>query len=140
MELLGYFWQVSVDLSSPSTLTSSSQDNSQTVTSNSAANFTAAVPISTQVQAPILNNAQVSYFDSQLLNEETQQQQQDAAPENSSLFLLEQRILNDTNYQQQQHVQRPDPLKLRHDLDNMFNDNNDNYDSDVALRGDISLY
>ena len=62
-----------IDLSSPSTLITPSQDNSQTVTSNSAANFTAAMPISTQVQAPILNNAQISHFASQLPNEKTQQ-------------------------------------------------------------------
>ena len=53
-----------IDLSSPSTLTTPSQGPSQTVTSSSAANFTAAALISTQVQAPILNNAQVNYFDS----------------------------------------------------------------------------
>ena len=54
--------------------------------------------------------------------------------------MLEQRILNNTNTQQQQHIQRPDPLKSRHDPDNMFDDNNDDYDSDVALKGDITLY
>src|SRR2546423_9894359 len=47
-----------IDLSSPSTLTTPSQGPSQTVTSNSAANSTAAaLLISTQIQAPILNNA-----------------------------------------------------------------------------------
>ena len=87
-----------IDLSSPSTLTSPSQDNSQTVASNFTVNFTATVLISIQVQASILNNAQISYFNPQLPNEKTQQQQQDAAPENNSLFLLEQRILNDINH------------------------------------------
>src|SRR5436305_13694940 len=42
-----------IDLSSPSTLTTPSQGPSQTVTSNSAANFTAAVLISTQAEPPI---------------------------------------------------------------------------------------
>ena len=88
-----------IDLSSPSTLTTPSQGPSQTVASSFTANSTATVPISIQVQAPISNNAQVNHFDSQLPNKETQQHQQNAAPENNSLFLLEQRILNDNNYQ-----------------------------------------
>src|SRR5256714_7560800 len=117
-----------IDLSSPSTLTTPSQNNSQIVTSNSAAISSTAVQISTQVQTPILNNAQVNHFDSQLPNEETQQHQQNVAPENNSLSLLEQRILNDNNYQQQQYVQEPHPLKSRHDPNNMLDDNNDEYD------------
>ena len=88
-----------IDLSSPSTLTTSSQGPSQTVTSNSTAISLAAMQISTQVQAPILNNAQNSHFNPQFSNEKTQQQQQDVTSENNSLFLLEQRILNDTNSQ-----------------------------------------
>ena len=54
--------------------------------------------ISTQVQVPILNNAQINHFDSKLPNEKTQQQQQNATSETSSLSLLEQRILNDINH------------------------------------------
>ena len=53
-----------IDLSSPSTLTTPSQGPSLTVVSNSAVNSTAAVLISTQVQTPILNNAQSKHVDS----------------------------------------------------------------------------
>src|SRR4051812_22305832 len=129
-----------IDLSSPSTLISPSQDGSQMIAFTSAANSKATMLISTQVQAPILNNAQINHFDTQLPNEKTQYQQQNAAPENNSLSPLEQRILNNNNYHQQKHVQKPDLLKSCHDPDNMFDDINDNYDSDVVLRGDISLY
>src|SRR4051794_22489514 len=92
-----------IDLSSPSSLASPSQGCSQTDASNSAATFTAAVLISTQIQAPILNDAPINHFDSYLPNEGTHHQQQTVAPENNSLSPLEQRILNNDNRQQQQH-------------------------------------
>src|SRR3954453_20286374 len=130
-----------IDLSSPSSIALPSQGHSQTDVPNSAATSTAAVPISTQVQTPNLNNTQINHFDSHLPNEETQHQQQAVAPEINSLSPLEQRILNNNHHQQQQHVQGPDPLKSRHDPNNMIDDiNDDDYDSDVALRGDVSLY
>ena len=88
-----------IDLSSPSTLTTPSQGPSQTVVSNFTANTTAAVQIHTQVQAPILNDVQINHFDPQLPNKDTQQQQQNAAPENSSLSPLEQRVLNNEQHQ-----------------------------------------
>ena len=53
-----------IDLSSPSTLTTPSQGPSQTVVLSSVANFMAVALISTQVQIPISNNAQVNHFDS----------------------------------------------------------------------------
>src|SRR4051812_40313223 len=130
-----------IDLSSPSSLALPSQGCSQTDASNSTATFMAAMLISTQVQTPILNNTQINHFDSHLPNEETQHQHQAVAPEINSLSPLEQRILNNNDHQQQQHVQGPGPLKSRHDPNNMIdNINDDDYDSDVALRGDVSLY
>src|SRR3954447_23054651 len=81
----------------------------------------------------------INHFDSHLPNEETHHQQQIVTPENNSLFPLEQRILNNDN-RQQQHIQEPDPLKSRYDSDNMLDDINDDYDSNVALRSDVSLY
>src|SRR4051812_41944319 len=53
-----------IDLFSPSSLALPSQGSSQTDASNSAAIFTAAVLINTQVQAPILNGTQVDHFNS----------------------------------------------------------------------------
>src|SRR4051794_30818507 len=128
-----------IDLSSSTASTSSSKNFSQTVASNSAANPAAAVLINTQAQAPILDDAQNDTPLSLLPKEVTQQQQQTIAPENNSLNPLEQRVL-DNIAQQQQHVLGSDPLKSRHDPTNMLDDDDDNYDDDVACRGDVPLY
>jgi hypothetical protein len=129
-----------IDLSSSTAVTSPSQQTSQTVASSSAANSATAALISTQTQAPVLNGAQISQTTSTLPKEATQQHQ-DVIPERSSLFNFEQRILDGIQSDTQQNrVQDPDPSKSRHDPNNMLDNDDDEYDDDVALRGDVYLY
>jgi hypothetical protein len=42
--------------------------------------------------------------------------------------------------QQQQHIQDSNPSKSHHDPDNMLDNDDDNYNDNVAFRGDVSLY